>query len=333
MTSSSCETASARTTAHYIGGTGTGDNAPMRASGRWLGGVVVVALAAAAWPVVAGQQFRAGVELVRLPVVVTGKDGLLTRGLTAADFEILEDGVAQKVSAFSEGAPGETLPLHLGLLLDVSESMDLDLRDAQSAAIQFVNAFEEAADVTLLDFDQSIRLGRFTRENYQRLAERIRLMKATGGTALYDALGVYLESATSRGGQHVLLMYTDGGDSRSKLTFPQIVDSLRFANVIVYALGYLDNQSGSTRGIQQSQLSLMARETGGEAFFPASRKDLEAVYARILSELASRYTIGYESTNTKADGRFRKVQVRLKPPHDRGSKVRTRSGYIVPIRR
>ena len=305
----------------------------MRAKRRWWGGVMAVALAAAAWPALTAQQFRTGVELVRLPVVVTGKDGVLTKGLTAAEFDILEDGVPQKVTAFTEGAPGEAVPLHLGLLLDVSESMAVDLRDAQNAAIQFVNAFEEAVDVTLLDFDQSIRLGRFTRDNYQRLAERIRLMKAKGGTALYDALGVYLESATSRGGQHVLLLYTDGGDSRSKLTFPQIVDSLRFANVMVYALGYLDNQSGSSRGIQQSQLSLMARETGGEAFFPGSKRDLETVYSRILAELGSRYTIGYESTNTKADGKFRKVQVRLKPPHDKASKVRTRSGYIVPVRR
>src|SRR4051812_41373595 len=75
-------------------------------------------------------QFHAGVDLVRLPVVVSGKDGALLRGLTAADFIVTEDGVPQTISTFSEGALGERLPLHAGLLLDVSESMEMDLRAA-----------------------------------------------------------------------------------------------------------------------------------------------------------------------------------------------------------
>src|SRR5262245_51567974 len=102
-------------------------------------------------------QFRGGVDLVRLPVVVTGKDGLILRGLTAADFVLTEDGVPQTISAFAEGAPGEVLPLHAGLLLDVSESMEGDLRSAANAVVQFIEALEEAVDVTFVDFDTSIR--------------------------------------------------------------------------------------------------------------------------------------------------------------------------------
>ncbi len=80
-----------------------------------------------AGPAAVPQQFRSGIDLVRLPVVVTGKDGLLVRGLAATDFQIVEDGVPQTVVAFAEGAPGDALPLHLGLLLDGSESMEFDL--------------------------------------------------------------------------------------------------------------------------------------------------------------------------------------------------------------
>lgn len=291
-----------------------------------LAGLVVLA---AAWPLSA-QQFRSSVDLVRLPVVVTGKDGVLTRRLTANDFEVYEDGVRQVISAFAEGAPGSAVPLHLGLLLDTSASMELDLRDAANAAAQFVDSLDEADDVTLLDFDSRIRIGRFTRDSYNQLVERMRARKPDGNTALYDAIGIYLELANERAGQHVLIMYTDGGDSVSKLTVSQLLQTLRFSNVIVYAIGYVNHQSASTRLGQQSMLMSLARESGGDAFFPGTKRDLESAYRRILDEIASRYTIGYESTNRKTDGRFRKVSVRLAEPHARSSKVRTRSGYLAP---
>jgi VWFA-related protein len=288
----------------------------------------LVSLAAAA----GAQQFRTGVDLVRLPVVVTGRDGLLVRGLTADAFEVREDGVPQKIVAFAEGAPGDAVPLHLGLLLDSSGSMEKDLKDATNAAVQFVIALEEAADVTFVDFDTSIRIGRFEPSNYERLFERIRSPKAEGFTALYDAIASYMRGAAERGGQHVLLVYTDGIDSRSRLSYTQLLEMLRADNVMVYTLGYLENQLGSSRADGQMKLTAIAHETGGEAFFPASAKDLTRMYARILDELGSRYTLGYVSTNSRADGKLRKVQVRLTAPEHRSAKVRTRTGYLVQRR-
>jgi Ca-activated chloride channel family protein len=274
------------------------------------------------------QQFRSGVELVRLPVVVSGRDGMLVRGLTADSFEVREDGVRQTIAAFAEGAPGNAIPLHLGLMLDASESMQKDLKDAANAAVQFVTALDEAADVTFVDFDAAIRIGRFEPASYERLFERIRSPKAEGMTALYDAVASYIRSTAGRGGQHVLLLYTDGGDSASRTTYSDLIDMLRGDTVILYTLGYLENASGSERIASQQRMTILSRETGGEAFFPATAKDLTRYYARILDELGSRYTLGYVSTNTKADGRFRKVEVKLTSPELRSAKVRTRPGYI-----
>ena len=301
-------------------------------SGVVAAALVLTAASTAVWTQSA-PQFRSGVDLVRIPVVVSGKDAVILRGLKASDFVVTEDGVPQKISAFSEGAPGETLPLHAGLLLDVSESMEGDLRSAANAVVQFISALEEAVDVTFVDFDSSVRLTRFTKDSYERLFERIRSRKATGGTALYDAIGAYLETAHRRGGQHVLLVYTDGGDSLSRMSYPHLIDALRFSNVIVYALGYLDNQSSTVRGLLQQRLLAMTRETGGDAFFPSSVRELQSVYARILDELGSRYTIGYESTNARADGKFRKVQVKLSNPDTKNARIRARSGYLAPVKR
>ena len=275
------------------------------------------------------QQFRAGVDLVRLPVVVSGRDGMLVRGLTAESFEVREDGVPQTIVAFAEGAPGEAIPLHLGLMLDASGSMEKDIRDAANGAIQFVTALEEAADVTFVDFDSAIRIGRFEPASYERLFERIRTPKAEGMTAMYDAIASYVRGTTSRGGQHVLLLYTDGIDSVSRISYPDLLSLLRADNVMLYALGYLEKALSNERAVGQMRLTSLARETGGEAFFPATLKDLTKIYARILDELGSRYTLGYIPTNQKSDGRYRKIEVKLTPVNHRSAKVRTRPGYIL----
>jgi Ca-activated chloride channel family protein len=297
----------------------------MALSRCWLPVVAAAAIVAAP---AAEQQFRAGIDLVHLPVIVTGRNGQLVRNLTAQDFEVLEDGRPQKITYFAEGAPGSALPLHLGLALDGSTSMERDLRKAGDAVVQFVRALEEAEDVTFLDFDTSVRLGFFKPASYPHLFERIRARKADGWTALYDALGVYLERALSQPGQHVLVLYSDGGDSTSRMSFSQLTDLLRLGNVIVYAVGYLEHQLSSQRAPQQMRMNQIARETGGEAFYPGSVEELTEAYAKILDELGSRYTMGYVSTNLKRDGKFREVQVRVTRPDLKGAKVRTRSGYL-----
>jgi VWFA-related protein len=114
------------------------------------------------------------------------------------------------------------------------------------------------------------------------------------------------------------------------MSFCKLLELLRLSNVLVYAIGYLENQLSSDRVPQQLLISQIAREGGGEAFFPTSTRELHEVYARILDELVSRYTIGYVSSNLKTDARFRRVEVKLTKPELRGAKVRTRSGYFAP---
>lgn len=286
-----------------------------------------------AWLVLSGpassaQVFRAGSDAVQLPVVVLRKTGQNVSGLAAEDFVVLENGRPQQIVSFAEGAPGARVPLHLGLMLDRSESMELDMKTAADAAVRFVSSLDEADDVTFVEFSTRVQVGRYGQASYPQLFERIRNGKVGDQTALYDAINRYIETTLDRVGQHVLLVYTDGGDSVSRTTMSQLQGMLRLGRAMVYVVGYLENQSSSERVRQRATLSLLARETGGEAFFPTSAKELTQVYTQIHAELAGRYTLGYVSTDPRPDGRFRKVEVRLNRPLGPDVRVRTRTGYL-----
>jgi Ca-activated chloride channel family protein len=253
-------------------------------------------------------------------------------GLTADDFQVVENGKPQTLKFFAAGLPDEAPPLHLGLLLDTSGSMADDLKDARAAAVKFVNALDRAADFTLVDFATDVRVARFNRDDYPRLVERIRARKADGWTALYDAIGVYLDGAQDQEGQKVLVLYTDGGDTTSSLTFHGMIDLLKASDVTVYSVGYLEHQSSSGRIQQRSELERAAGITGGQAYFPAIAKDLDGVFDKIREELAARYSLGYVSTDPRTDGAWRNVEVKLVRKDLKGVKLRTRAGYYAPYK-
>lgn len=285
------------------------------------------------WPAAPGAQqvFRSSADVVTLPVTVTARGDALVHGLQREQFEVLEDGRPQTLTYFASG-PSPEVPLHLGLLLDTSGSMQRDLPAAMNAAVRFVNMLEEARDVTFVDFSTQVRVSRFSPSSYPHLFERIRDNSADGYTALYDAIAMYLNAAADQDGQTVLLLYTDGADSRSTTTFSELIEMLRLSHVMVYVVGYLDHQMSTDKAMQQMRMNDMAHQTGGAAFFPGGKQDMDRIYARILEELAGRYTLGYVSTNTRTDGTYRKVQVKVTSPEARGLKVRTRPGYFAPNR-
>ena len=288
----------------------------------------LIAAAAAAG---AQQTFRTAVDLVHFGVVVTDKQGSPITGLTADDFDIKEAGKPQTIKFFSAGDPANAPPLHVGFLLDASGSMEEDLKDVRTAAIKFLNAMDQAEDITLVDFDTEVRMARYSGSEYARLIERIRGRKADGMTALYDAIGVYLSSTADQDGQKVLIMYTDGGDTRSALTMSEVLDLLRASDVTVYVVGYLEHQ-GSARMTQRAELTRFASMTGGLALFPTSVKEVDKMYEKIQREISSRYSLGYTSTDERMNGAWREVDIRLKRPDLKGAKLRTRDGYFAPFR-
>lgn len=287
----------------------------------------------AAPPGAAGQPvFRTAVDLVNFGVTVVDRQGKPVGDLRREDFEIVEAGTPQKIQYFACGDREGALPLRVGLLFDTSGSMEQDASFARSAAIKFLNTLPRAEDFTLVDFATEVRVARFSQADFPRLVERIRTRKPEGETALYDALGVYLDGTMGEEGQKVLVLFTDGGDTSSTMTFGEALDLLRASDITLYVVGFLAHQSPSVREPQRLRTLQLAEATGGQAFFPPSIKHLDESYGRILEELGVRCTLGYQSTNRRADGAWREVSIRIVRPDLRGAKVRTRKGYYAPYR-
>jgi Ca-activated chloride channel family protein len=296
--------------------------------------VLIALVLAAAAEAPAQPVFRVGVDLVSVGVTVVDRKGTLIADLTRDDFRIVENGAPQEISHFTQGTSGDDgdgdVPLHLGLLFDTSGSMVEDLQMSRTAAVKFLNTLPRAEDITLVDFDTEVRVARYGQADFARLVERIRNRKPDGWTALYDALGVYLDGANGDTGQKTLVLYTDGGDTRSAMSFGDLVDLLKASDVTVYAIGFLEHQSSSTKSEQRMKLQQIAELTGGQAFFPMSVKQLDEIYAKILDEMKARYTLGYASTDARQDGAWREVEITLLRHDLKGARIRTRKGYFAP---
>ena len=304
----------------------------MRGFLRWtvIGGMTIALLVATA----SAQQgrFRGGVDLVNVGVMVVDKRGNFITDLAQRDFEVYEEGERQTVSYFSRGSSdSEADNLRMGLLFDTSASMVEDIKLARTAAVRFLNGLPEAQDVTLVDFDTEVRIARYGVKDFPRMVERIRGRRPDGLTALYDALGVYLDGMTDIEGRKVLVIYTDGGDTRSAVTFADALGMLKAADSTVYVIGFLEHQPGSLRSQQRMQMMQMAEVTGGQAFFPFSTHNLNEIFDKIVTQVRAQYSLGFTSSNAKKDGTWRRLEVRLNGSHLQGLKVRSRRGYFAPL--
>ena len=304
-----------------------------------LSTVLAIAVAIAVAVVVDGAQreprdptlFRGSVDLVNVGVTVAAKKQRLVTNLTVNDFAVYEDGKPQPIFAFASGAESGP-PLHVGVLLDVSASQELDLGFTQNAVIKFLTSLPEAADMTFIDFASQVRGGRYDQGDFPRLAKRVRSLTAGGETALYDAIGVYLDGASEQDGRKVMVLYTDGGDTQSSLSLGSLMKLLKASDVTVYAIGALQQQPQRAQLIQRALLADIAEATGGTAFFPSSVKDLDRIYAQVLGEVRAQYTIGYLSTNEMADGAWRKVDVKITRADAKDLRIRARKGYFARSR-
>ncbi len=259
------------------------------------------------------------VQFVELFVTVVDRAGRPAEGLTEEQFSMTENGVAQNALRFDRVT---NLPIHAGILVDVSASMRGNLPVAQRAALGFFQqAIREQDRAALITFNDHPGLAvRFTNK-VDAFAAGLAGLEAMRGTALYDAVIFALHYFNGITGQRALVVLSDGEDESSRYSLEDALEYARRAGVAIYPIGLQSDKKGRAG---RRALSELARETGGQAFFIESISEIESIYMQIQEELRSRYYLAYQSTDTSGSQAFRRVEVKM---DERSLSAKTLSGY------
>ena len=285
-----------------------------------LAGLVVVVLQ----PVI-GQQttFKSGSGAI-VPIFATVLDGQqrLVPNLVREDFEVLDNDKPQPIVIFAD----EIQPITVVVMLDTSGSMTASIALLKSAAEQFLMRLLPADQGRVGAFNDKIDINsRFTNDR-DELISAAKDLDYGNGTRLWDAVALSLDELQGKEGRRVILVFTDGDDTSSKVRQGTVMDRARAEEVMVYAIGlessYFNGQQ-VVRSRPDGGLKKIADETGGGYFELKKTADLAPTFSRVAQELHSQYVLGIEAK--QLDGKVHKLTVRMKQP---GMTARARRSYL-----
>jgi len=277
-----------------------------------------VALAAA---VVIAQEptIRVTTRIVPLPTMVTDGQGRLVPDLEQEDFTILDNGKPQEIVLFENTVQ----PFTVVVMLDFSLSMALELDLLKEAAEDFLLRMLPDDKGQVGAFSDRIQFsGSFT-NNRDRLIASIRDLDYGNSTKLWDAIDASISLLEPVEGRRVVLVFTDGDDTASRVGLTAVKERAQRNDVMVYAIGLRSHMAGRPMSAPDSGLKKIAEATGGGYFEMNKAEDLGPTFTRVAQELHSLYTISFSPQ--KLDGKEHKLQVKTKLADQ---KVRTRASYI-----
>jgi Ca-activated chloride channel homolog len=273
---------------------------------------------------------KVGVDMVLVNATVTDPYNRLVTGLDKEDFQVFEDGVPQEVVTYSS----EDIPVSIGVIFDMSGSMSDKVNKARQSAVQFFKTANPQDEFFLVSFNEHAELtSRFT-SSVEDLQSRLMYTAARGRTALLD--GVYLGLSQMKGAHNskkALLIISDGGDNHSRYSVNDVKNFVKEADVQIYSMGIFEAGGGGTQEEMEgpSLLTEMCDLTGGRLFRVNSLEELPDVATKIGMELRNQYILGYKPSNKAADGRWRKIKVKVHPPRGLPPlNVFARTGYFGP---
>jgi Ca-activated chloride channel family protein len=272
---------------------------------------------------------RADAYEVRLNASVIDSSGRTVDSLPEDAFHVYEDGVPQKIVGFKH----EDLPVSLGILIDSSGSMYDKRAAVDAASLNLVKLSNPQDEAFLVDFSSEAYIDQDFTNSIAKLQQGLSYIKSSGGTALYDAViasADYLSKNAKRSKQ-VLLIVTDGDDNASSATLEAAIRRVQdLDGPAIYCIGLLfgDDVSHGEARHSREVLSELAEQTGGQAYFPKSLKDVDGIAQEVAQDIRTQYTIEYRSTKPPSEGGYREIHVEAKEKGYRGLQVRTRTGYF-----
>jgi Ca-activated chloride channel family protein len=279
-------------------------------------------------------RLNVSVDLVNIAATVRDSAGRYLDGLREGDFTVLENGVEQKLAVFSHDSQ---VNLSVGVLVDVSGSMRHKLQQALQMVRGVSDAMAPQDEMFVITFNDDVNLRQGFTPNPDEIQKALRGIRSGGETSAYDAIQAGLRQMESaKNGKRILLLVSDGFDTRSKINMDQALDLLKRSQVLLYAVG-IDDDDNDPLVLRQPRyhiyhymLGELTNATGGNAFrFYTGRSYAYDNFAQLmLEELHQQYTLGYYPS-AERDGSWRKLEVRV---NHEGAVVRNRSGYYaIPI--
>jgi Ca-activated chloride channel homolog len=265
--------------------------------------------------------FKAETRLVVVHATVRNARGELVTALERDAFTVYENGKRQPIAVFRR----DDIPVSLGLLIDNSGSMRTLRSKVEVAALALARASNPQDEIFVLNFNDKARIDVPFTSDLRVLEAGIARVDSIGGTAMRDAIDLaqsYLSENGTRD-RKVLLVITDGIDNASTSTRDRIEKQAEQRDTVIFGMGLFGDDSRVKQG--RHELDDLADRTGGAAYYPAGRDQVDAVALEIARQIRNQYTIAYAPLNQSLDGTYRTIRVAVSAP-ERLS-VRTRAGY------
>jgi Ca-activated chloride channel homolog len=267
--------------------------------------------------------FTSDTRLVVLPVSVSDRSGKLVTDLQQKSFKVYENGVEQPIKVFKR----EDVPISLGLIVDNSGSMKEKRQKVEIASLDLVKASNPHDEVFIVNFNDEPYLDVEFTNDIKKMEEGLARIDARGGTAMRDAINGAIDYLKQKGKnpKKVLLVVTDGNDNASNIGLERLVDRARQSEVLIYAIGLLDEEEHREAKAAKRALNALTLESGGLSFYPKGVADVDAIALQVAHEIRNQYTIAYSPLVQAMDGSFRQIKVVVNGPGH--PTVRTRTGY------
>src|SRR5262245_50385995 len=290
---------------------------------RWTPLAALLLIGATASKAALSQESRyvlsVDVELVNVNATVIDESGKYLEGLTADDFRVLEDGHEQKLAYFSHDS---RVPLSIGVLVDISGSIQDKVRQALQTVREIAATLTPNDEMFLITFNSRVDVRQQFTSNPEQMQRALVDIHTGGETAVYDAISAGVrEMQKAKHQKRILLLVSDGFDTKSKINAAQAEDLLKRSEILLYAVGIDDDDKNPPRGrpkyhIYEYMLNKLASAARGRVIrlYTGRNYDLRRLSELILDEMHQEYTMGYYPAATLDNASLRTIEVRVTKP-------------------